>query len=175
MRHYTAGMLIAAMALTLLTSFSQADILSESRRFITDPRNSETEHFEGPHVREIMNDKDWAKVVAESKKGPVFVFKHSTQCEISAGASYRTNAFLKKAKKGTPKFYFVKVIERKPVSQKIEKAVQVKHESPQLLLIKDGKNVWNTSHEDITGKAIEGAIQKHVKAPAGKAGGGESK
>jgi bacillithiol system protein YtxJ len=163
---YNLGLLLL-IALIGIPTQSPADVLSGSRVFITDDRNTPTENWEGPHVREIMNDKDWEKVLAESKKNPVFVFKHSTECPISAGAAYRTNAWLKDAKKGSPKFYYVKVIERRPVSKKIEKNIAVKHESPQLLLLKDGKSVWNTSHEAITGKAIDGAINKHSKKNEG--------
>ncbi|MFP6617621.1 MAG: bacillithiol system redox-active protein YtxJ [Candidatus Hydrogenedentota bacterium] len=160
-------LLVFTTVVYLSVSTAQADILSAARNFTVDNRNTPTENWEGPHVREIMNDKDWNTVLAESKKRPVFVFKHSTECPISAGAAFRTNAWLKKATKDTPKFYFVKVIERRPVSQKIAKNIDVKHESPQLLLLKDGKHVWNTSHEDITAKAIEGAIKKHAKTPNG--------
>ena len=114
-------------------------------------------------MTELTTLEEWTQRLATSTENPFFVFKHSTECPISAGAAFRTNAWLKKATKDTPKFYFVKVIERRPVSQKIAKNIDVKHESPQLLLLKDGKHVWNTSHEDITAKAIEGAIKKHAK------------
>jgi bacillithiol system protein YtxJ len=166
-RYSILPILVITTAFFTAASTLHADILSEARTFTADNRNTPTENWEGPHVREIMNDKDWDMVLAESKKGSVFVFKHSTECEISAGAAFRTNEWLKKAAKKTPKFYFVKVIERKPVSQKIAKRINVTHESPQLLLLKDGKHVWNTSHKKITAKAIEGAIQKHVKGPDG--------
>lgn len=157
---------MAAVVISIVPA--QADILSEARTFTADNRNTPTQNWEGPHVRELMTIKDWDKVLAESKKGPVFIFKHSTTCSISAGAAFRTNAWLKEnSKKGSPKFYFLKVRERRPVSNKIEETLQVKHESPQLLLLVDGKHAWNTSHDRITGKAIEGAIEKYGKKTIG--------
>lgn len=171
--------ILQALILSIVTlsgvSSVQADILSEARTFLPDSRNTDTENWEGPHVSEIMNEEDWKLVRDESKKKPVFVFKHSTECPISAGAAYRTNVWLKKAHKDAPKIYFVKVIERRPVSQKIEAEVEVKHESPQLLLLKDGKSVWNTSHEAITSEAIDGAVKQHAKVNSKKAGGSDSK
>ena len=174
MRCFASALLVLCLVLGG-TSGAMADVFGEARAPIPDSRNTANETYEGPHVREIMNEKDWANVVAESKKSPVFLFKHSTQCEVSAGAAYRTNTFLKSARKGTPKFYFVKVIERRPVSQKIEKDVQLKHESPQLMLIKDGHDVWNTSHEAITEKSIQAAIDQHAKAAGKKSDGNDSK
>lgn len=157
--------LLVVAALLVPTSNIFADILSEAKS-IPDSRNTSTQNWEGPHVKEIMTDKDWDAILAESKKSPVFIFKHSTECPISAGAAFRTNDWIKnKSTKETPKFYFVKVIERRPVSKKIEKDIAVKHESPQLLLMKNGKNLWNTSHEKITAKSIETAIKTHATKP----------
>lgn len=154
---------LAVVLMALLPVLAVAEDLKTTNRFAPDPRNSASEHFEGPHVPEIKSEADWKKVLKASEEAPVFVFKHSTQCEISAGAAYRTNEFLsKEASKTTPKFYYVKVIETKPVSQKIEAETKVKHESPQLMLIEDGKAVWNTSHEKITVDSIKSAVKKHV-------------
>ena len=148
----------------LLPLAAAAEDWKATNTFAPDPRNEAEQSFEGPHVPEILTEADWQKVVKASKEAPVFVFKHSTQCPISAGAAYRTNEFLsKEAKKDTPKFYYVKVIETKPVSQKIEAETKVKHESPQLLLLDDGKAVWNTSHEKITADSIKSAVKKHAR------------
>lgn len=154
--------LLACLMIALLPGLAAAEEMKTTNRFAPDPRNTEKEHFEGPHVPEILTEDHWETVVKASKDAPVFVFKHSTQCEISAGAAYRTNAFLSsEAKKNAPKFYYVKVIETKPVSQTIEAETKVKHESPQLLLLEDGKAVWNTSHENITAEAIQTAMKEH--------------
>ena len=88
---FTARVLMVAMVMCVQLTV-HADVLSEARS-VPDARNTPTENWEGPHVREIMNDKDWDKVLAESKKAPVFVFKHSTECPVTAGAAYRTNAW----------------------------------------------------------------------------------
>ncbi|MFP6581734.1 MAG: bacillithiol system redox-active protein YtxJ [Candidatus Hydrogenedentota bacterium] len=156
--------ILAVALLILVPTFAQADILPNTNKFKSDPRNVEGENWEGPHVPEIMTEGDWKKVIAKSKEAPVFVFKHSTECPVSAGAAYRTNTFIsKEATKDTPNFYFVKVIERKPVSKTIEASTKVKHESPQLLLLKDGKVLWNTSHEKITADSIKKAVAQNVE------------
>jgi bacillithiol system protein YtxJ len=155
-------LILSVVIVMIGTLQSTADITAESSRFNPDKRNTPTESWEGPHVKEIFTDADWKKIVEESKTAPVFVFKHSTECPVSAGAAHRTNTWLKSHGKDAPKFYFVKVIERRPVSQKIEKETNLKHESPQLILLQNGKHLWNTSHENITGQAIETAIDEHL-------------
>lgn len=125
-------------------------------------KNGEGENWEGPHVGEIKTFEDWAKVQAESNERPVFVFKHSTECPVNAKAAYRVNQWLDAEDEAAPTMYFVKVIETKPVSKKIEADLKIEHQSPQLLLIQNGKGMWSTSHEDITAEAIEKAIDEHV-------------
>lgn len=156
-------LLSLSTSFVLMSAFSFADILPNNNKFITDPRNTNDENWEGPHVPEIMTEADWKKVLEKSKEEPVFVFKHSTECPVSAGAAHRTNTFIsKETTQDTPNFYFVKVIERKPVSKTIEANMKVKHESPQLLLLKDGKALWNTSHENITAGRIKTALQEKL-------------
>lgn len=139
-----------------------ADDRSESMKERLKAKNSPGYNWEGPHVPELMNIKDWEQVLAKSKKGPVFVFKHSTTCGISASAAYRVNKWLEDAPESTPEFYFVIVRSRRPVSNAIEGKLQVKHESPQLLLIRDEKSLWDTDHGAITSSSIEEALKTHI-------------
>ncbi len=112
----------------------------------------------GPAVPEIDSMLDMNIAIASSKKAPVFIYKHSTTCPINARAAARIDAYLKDAPENTPRMVFVKVIESRPVSLAIADMLDVKHESPQLILIDKGKAVWNTSHEDITAKSIAKAV-----------------
>ena len=147
----------------MVSTLALAEEMKTTNRFTPDPRNEEKQSFEGPHVPEILTEEHWKTVVEASMDAPVFVFKHSTQCPVSACAAYRTNKFLtEQAGGGSPKFYYVKVIETRPVSKQIEAETAVKHESPQLLLLDNGKAVWDTSHEHITGNAIKKAVKKHA-------------
>jgi bacillithiol system protein YtxJ len=122
-------------------------------------KNQPGQNWEGPHVPELMTVKSWTQVLEKSKSQPIFVFKHSTTCGISARAAFRVNEWLKDAPKSTPEFHFVIVRARRPVSNAIEKDLQVKHESPQLLLIRDGKSIWDSDHNAITAESIEKALR----------------
>jgi bacillithiol system protein YtxJ len=86
----------------------------------------------------------------ESQKQTVAIFKHSTRCSISATALDRFERNWAKAadKKGL-KFYFLDLIAHREVSNKITSEFGIEHESPQVLLIKDGDAVFTESHYGI--------------------------
>ena len=109
-------------------------------------------------VSELLTESDWLRAVEASKEEPVLIFKHSTECSVSGGAYRRLASYLKDRGESAPKTYLVKVIERRPVSKKIEADMKVTHESPQTLLLDDGKAIWNTSHEAITAESLHKAI-----------------
>lgn len=92
---------------------------------------------------------------------PVLILKHSTACPVSAGALRRTNEYIAKCEAAgveLPPCYLIKVIESRPVSNALAQKAGVQHQSPQLLLIEQGRAIWNTSHFDINGENIEKAL-----------------
>lgn len=96
-------------------------------------------------------------------EGPILILKHSTTCPISAGAYRRVQDYLKQAgASGGPEVWLVRVHESRPVSNAIADRLGVPHKSPQLLMVIDGKCVWNTSHYDIGAESIEKAIKERV-------------
>lgn len=83
------------------------------------------------------------EIVAKSANKTQVIFKHSTRCSISAVAQQR----LQKAK--FPEeidFYYLDLITYRSVSNQIADRFHVHHESPQVLVIKDGKCVYDESH-----------------------------
>jgi len=46
------------------------------------------------------------------------------------------------------------------VSDEVEKRWQVNHETPQVLIIKNGKSVWSASHFQVKAEAVEAALRK---------------
>lgn len=55
---------------------------------------------------------------------------------------------------------FVRVIEERPVSLALAERVGVRHESPQAMLIKEGRGVWSASHRGITAAALQAAVNE---------------
>lgn len=90
-------------------------------------------------------------IVEESKSHPVAIFKHSTRCSISSMAKNRLER--EQAPQGI-KFYYLDLITYRAISNKIAEMFKVHHESPQVLLIKDGDCVFEESHNGINMEEI---------------------
>ena len=124
----------------------------------TTPEGYEKGNLREKGAKELLTDANFDAALSVSTALPIFIFKHSTECEISGGAYRRIAKWLDEKGKDAPPLYLVKVIERRPVSQKIAGILKVKHESPQLILVAGKKPLWDISHEAIDAAAIEKAL-----------------
>ena len=78
---------------------------------------------------------------------PVAIFKHSTRCSISRMALKQFENEFNLEDKVTP--YYLDLLEFRPISNEIAGRFGVMHQSPQIILIKDGNAVYTASHSDI--------------------------
>ena len=85
----------------------------------------------------------------KQQTGYSLIFKHSTRCSISMMAKRRFEMDMDKLPAGLP-LYFLDLIKYRDISSKIAQDFQVHHESPQMLLIKDGECILDQSHGDIS-------------------------
>ncbi|WP_181306669.1 bacillithiol system redox-active protein YtxJ [Rufibacter sp. XAAS-G3-1] len=90
------------------------------------------------------------QIKEESREQPVVIFKHSTTCSISATAKSRLERQWADAGLENVKPYYLDLLSHRPVSAEIAQSFAVKHESPQLLLIKDGQCHYHGSHLGIS-------------------------
>lgn len=90
--------------------------------------------------------------------GLALLFKHSTRCPISASAKSRFDAFMAEESQAALPAAFVFVVEDREVSNAVAARLGVTHQSPQAILLRDGKAVWNTSHHDIKADTLRAAI-----------------
>lgn len=109
-------------------------------------------------MNELMTLEEWTQRLANSAENPFFVFKHSTTCPISARAKDRVDTFLHGVGDELPEFMLVKVIESRKVSNEIAEELGIKHQSPQLIFVKEIAGMWNTSHHMITEESINKAL-----------------
>lgn len=89
-------------------------------------------------------------------KNEMILFKHSTTCPISAGAYDEFMSYVKK--EDVKPWALVIVQEARPVSNEIANRLGIKHESPQVLYVKEGKVAWHASHWNIKEKELKKAI-----------------
>ena len=87
------------------------------------------------------------ELIAErAKTKPQVIFKHSTRCSISGTAKYR----LENAQgSDAVDFYFLDLLAHRDVSGLIADRFQIPHASPQVLVIKNGRCVFDESHMGI--------------------------
>ena len=99
----------------------------------------------------IITIEDLENVKNESNTIPILIFKHSTRCSISSTALDRfERAWAKNLENKNVKPYYLDLIANRDISNTISKQFSVQHESPQLLLIKNGESIYDESHYDIS-------------------------
>ncbi len=110
-------------------------------------------------IRTIETENDLDELIAASGERPVLLFKHSNACPISSRAHGEIARLLEG--ESDPKFGFGMVVvqEARSLSRAIEERFGVRHESPQAIVVRDGKAVWNASHFDVTRDRVAGALE----------------
>lgn len=96
-----------------------------------------------------------AQILEESQNKLVLVFKNSTRCSTSALALNRLERDWNEEMMTDFIPYYVDVINKRNVSQKVAAVFGVEHESPQALVIKDGECIYHQSHLGIRYAEIE--------------------
>ncbi|WP_434750328.1 bacillithiol system redox-active protein YtxJ [Paenibacillus amylolyticus] len=98
--------------------------------------------------------------VQATEDQPLLLFKHSTRCPISAHAYQEMNDYLHNSPDESVKYGIIYVVEDRPVSNEAAERLGVKHESPQVILIKKGMPVWHTSHSEITSGTLASTLSE---------------
>jgi len=93
-------------------------------------------------------------IVSKSYENPIVIFKHSTSCGISRMVLRNFEKEYPNLK-GTKTLYYLDLLAYRSLSNEIAQKFQVVHQSPQVLVIKDGKAVFNASHHSIDAELIE--------------------
>ncbi len=95
----------------------------------------------------------------DSHQKPVLIFKHSTRCSISRMAlkQFEADYNIDSSKIDA---YFLDLLNFRSVSNEIANKFLVEHQSPQLLLIKEGKCIYHASHSDIDAEVIASFLKE---------------
>ena len=108
----------------------------------------------GKSFFKIDNKETLDKLITDSKTKPVVIFKHSNACGISASA-YR------EMEKLDGQVNLLEVQSARDVSRELADLTGIRHETPQVIVLKDGKAVWNASHFDVKAGAVRQALESH--------------
>lgn len=103
----------------------------------------------------INNKETLDKLLTDSRSKPVVIFKHSNACGISS-AAYR------EMEKIEGQVNLLEVQSARDVSRELADLTGIRHETPQVIVLKDGKAVWNASHFDVKAGAVLKALESHT-------------
>ena len=115
-------------------------------------------HPELTHLHEIA---ELEGLLAESAKQPILLFKHSYACGTSAEALDELISHLD-GRDRLGRVAMVTVQTDRAVSNAITVRLGVRHETPQVLLVRGGRVVWSASHFRVTAEEISRAIAREA-------------
>ena len=98
--------------------------------------------------KKIESQKDLDAALEKSSQQKVLIFKHSTKCFISKTV---LRSFEKQMQESDKNFgyYFLDLLAYRSISNEIESRFDVVHQSPQLIVLENGKAIYNASHQNI--------------------------
>jgi len=98
--------------------------------------------------------------IAESRERPVLLFKHSRYCGVSCEALDELQSHIESQTEAGAAYKMVTVQTHRPVSDAIAQRLGIRHETPQAILLRNGKPVWNASHFRITASQLNQALSQ---------------
>ena len=101
--------------------------------------------------QQISGESEFAAAIEQSNSQPVVLFKHSQLCDLSAMARQQMQSVR------IPIFEVV-VQTARPLSNHIEQLLDIRHETPQVIVLFEGRPVFDASHRKVTAAAVHDAV-----------------
>lgn len=102
-------------------------------------------------------------IIERSHDKPQIIFKHSTRCGISSMAKHQLEHDWDLDAELVD-MYYLDLIAHRDMSNQIADLTGVTHQSPQIILIRKGKAVFDTSHHAISVARIRAALEQTARA-----------
>ena len=109
---------------------------------------------------ELSSIENFEEAVSASFADPVLIYKHSTRCPVSSMALDRLERTLPEDIKVMT--FYLDLIRYRETSDAIERTLRVEHQSPQVILIHEGKAIYDTSHMAIDGRQIASELSNYT-------------
>ncbi len=103
--------------------------------------------------------------LAASELEPVLLFKHSRTCGSSVEALDEVQAYVERDDRAL-RVGMVVVQSHRDLSTDVSQRFAVRHETPQVLLVRGGEVAWHASHFRVRGATIAAAIETALARPA---------
>lgn len=112
--------------------------------------NNENAEREKTSWQELKNVEEYREAVNHSFEKPVLFFKHSTTCFISKTVKKNLEKQINEsAEKDKVDLYYLDLLHFRPISNLMANDLNVTHQSPQAILLKNGIVKYNASHDSI--------------------------
>lgn len=92
---------------------------------------------------ELNAKEQWPELIELSHQHPVFIFKHSGRCGISSMVLSR---FEKQINERNSSYFFLHIQNFRSLSNYISQELGIRHESPQLIVLKEARVLAHDSH-----------------------------
>ena len=117
------------------------------------------------HIARPQHIEDLDRLLAQTSDRPLLLFKHSLTCGTSAEALDELLDHIHHDKLDA-NYAIVTVQSHREISNAVAARLGIRHETPQALLIRDGRVIWSASHFRVTAAAVQSAIKSHGVSPS---------
>lgn len=100
--------------------------------------------------KKIEDEADLKVAIENSYAYKIGIFKHSTSCFISKTVLRNFEKEVENQNELGQELYYLDLLAHRPLSNKIAEDLGIRHESPQFIVIENGKAINNASHQDIS-------------------------
>ncbi len=120
--------------------------------------NNSSEMEENSIWNTISNPSHFKEVLQKSEEQPQLIYKHSHRCSVcfvaKGNLEKASGEILEQAD-----MHFLNVVNNRAASDEIASELDVRHESPQVILLNNGEVIWHASHGDIKPENIIETLQ----------------
>ncbi|MBC7555898.1 MAG: bacillithiol system redox-active protein YtxJ [Chryseobacterium sp.] len=122
--------------------------------------NSDTTENEKTSWQDLESVDEYRQALLHSFEKPVLFFKHSTTCFISKAVKKNLEKQISQSEdKHKVDLYYLDLLHFRPISNLMANDLNVSHQSPQAILIKNGEVKYNASHENIDFQNVVQALK----------------
>lgn len=117
--------------------------------------------------------KDRIQILTTPEQVDDFLRKNPTSALFKAGTCHKTPETFRHVEsqlgpREDLQVGLIRVVEARPASNHVERLTGIRHESPQIILFKDGKPVFDRDNWDIEAEALEEALQENFATTPGR-------
>jgi bacillithiol system protein YtxJ len=114
-----------------------------------------------PNLTSLERLEQLDRLIIESQAQPVLLFKHSYTCGVSAEALDELITHLNEDNPDV-RYAMVTVQTHRDISNAVSAKFGVRHETPQALLVRDGRVVWSASHFRVNAEELNKALRNQL-------------